>query len=867
MPTSPSHPRSSPERLLARIPALTYPRTLPVSASRDAIMAAIRDHQVVVISGATGSGKTTQLPKMCLELGRGVAGLIGHTQPRRLAARTVAERIASELGQKLGETVGYQVRFTDQVGPDTMVKLMTDGILLAEIATDPDLTRYDTIIVDEAHERSLNIDFILGYLASLLPRRPDLRVIITSATIDSARFAEHFSAACGGQEVPIIEVSGRTYPVDIVYRPLTDDDGTTIDMVDGICEAVDDLCDFGEGDILVFLPGERDIRDTNQALRDHLGPRYLALGDTPKRARHPRSVEVVPLYARLSPAEQHRVFEPHTTRRVVLATNVAETSLTVPGIHYVVDTGLARISRFSNRTKVQRLPIEPISQASANQRSGRCGRIAEGVAIRLYSEEDFETRPRFTEPEILRTSLAAVILQMASLGLTPIDGFPFLDPPDERAVRDGIAQLVELGALRDRRSLRLTATGKKLARLPIDPRLARILVEADRRGCASDVLVIVAALAMQDVRVRPAETPGTADAAHARFADPTSDFVAYLNLWRYLRTQARDLSGSALRRLCQREFLHYLRAREWVDMVSQLRRMAEGIGISVRPLSRPGARAIDAQRGAGLTGTDAVAAACQALTSADTDQEAVHRSFLVGLLSNLGHYDPAAKEYEGARATHFRIWPGSGLASRRPEWVMAAELVETSRLFARTLAAIDPTWIDEAAGPLLKRSYAGITWSRSRGGRDDPRTRDALRPPHQRRPTGPAGAARRCAAAGRTAPPHGRGRGDSRCPRAGAHTRGGADRPGGRAGHVYPSRPYRGGLAGPAPVPRAQRQGARVGAGGRAADPPCGSSGRRGGAPPVLLRADRRRCRIGGAFQPLVEAGAPHRSDAPRFPA
>ncbi len=710
--------RPSPDvvaRRRAHLPALTYPPQLPVSQRRDEIIAAIRDHQVVVVSGATGSGKTTQLPKMCLELGLGAEALIGHTQPRRLAARTVAERIASELGQRLGDTIGYQVRFTDEVGPNTMVKLMTDGILLAEIASDPMLRRYDAIIVDEAHERSLNIDFILGYLAALLPKRPDLKVIITSATIDSERFAAHFSHALGGADVPIIEVSGRTYPVEIVYRPLTDPEGRDIDVEDGICEAVDDLSALGEGDILVFLPGEQDIRDVDAALRDHLRDRYLAAGDGNRAGRKPRSVEVVPLYARLSPAEQHRVFEPHQTRRVVLATNVAETSLTVPGIHYVIDPGLARISRFSNRTKVQRLPIEPISQASANQRSGRCGRIAEGVAIRLYSEEEFEARPEFTEPEILRTSLAAVILQMASLGLTPIEGFPFLDPPDPRQVRDGINLLVELGALKDPKSLKLTRIGRDLARLPIDPRLARILVEANRRGCASDVLVIVAALSMQDVRLRPADSPGTADAAHARFTDPTSDFLAYLNLWRYIRTQSRELSGSALRRLCQREYLHYLRCREWQDMVGQLRSMAGEIGIRVHQLSRPTPADIDAERGAGLTPADAVAAACVAETTSASDSDAIHRSLLVGLLSNLGRWDAAAKEYEGTRGTRFHIWPGSGLAKRHHDWVMTAELVETSRLFARSVARIDPAWIDEAAGPLLKRSYSGIFWSSRNG--------------------------------------------------------------------------------------------------------------------------------------------------------
>lgn len=752
---------------------------LPVSARRDEIAQAIRDHQVVIVSGETGSGKTTQLPKICMQLGRGVAGMIGHTQPRRLAARSVADRIADELGQTVGrergQVVGYQVRFTDEVGPTTLVKLMTDGILLAEIQSDPMLRRYDTLIIDEAHERSLNIDFILGYLARLLPARPDLKVIITSATIDSDRFARHFGTWEGTpgsgrliEPAPVIEVSGRTYPVEIRYRPLgpttpssytseasaqqaeeaetedaaaagpmqlvledPDDElatlgygmGEDIDVETAICHAVDELSAEGDGDILVFLPGERDIRDTEAALLDHLKGRGRRAGDD-KGAR-PGDIEILPLYARLTAAEQHRVFEPHRLRRVVLATNVAETSLTVPGIRYVIDPGLARISRYSNKTKVQRLPIEPVSQASANQRAGRCGRVAEGVAIRLFSQADYLSRPRFTEPEILRTSLASVILQMASLGLGAVEDFPFLDAPDRRAVRDGVALLVEIGALaQDRETAdaaqasseyRLTGIGRDLARLPIDPRLGRMLLEAERLGCASDVLVIVAALSIQDVRERPAEHQGTADASHARLADPHSDFITYLNLWRYLAVQARDLSGSAFRRMCRAEFFHYLRWREWRDVVSQLRQMARALGIGVGPVGEPSTGdVVEAARfgGAQDAAVRAVLAYGQGTASVDADQ--VHRSLLVGLLSYLGSWDETKRDYEGARGTHFTIWPGSGV-SGHPAWVMTAELVETSRLFARTVARIRPEWVEPAARGLLKRSYSEPFWSVGKG--------------------------------------------------------------------------------------------------------------------------------------------------------
>ena len=777
-PFKPFTPEQLAERAAA-IPVISFP-DLPVSARRDEIARAIRDHQVVIVSGETGSGKTTQLPKICMQLGRGVAGMIGHTQPRRLAARSVADRIADELGQTVGrergQVVGYQVRFTDEVGPTTLVKLMTDGILLAEIQSDPMLRRYDTLIIDEAHERSLNIDFILGYVARLLPARPDLKVIITSATIDSDRFARHFGTWEGTpgsgrliEPAPVIEVSGRTYPVEIRYRPLgpttpssytseasaqqadepeesadeqssgpmqlvledPDDElatlgygmGEDIDVETAICHAVDELSAEGDGDILVFLPGERDIRDTEAALLDHLKGRGRRAGDD-KGAR-PGDIEILPLYARLTAAEQHRVFEPHRLRRVVLATNVAETSLTVPGIRYVIDPGLARISRYSNKTKVQRLPIEPVSQASANQRAGRCGRVAEGVAIRLFSQADYLSRPRFTEPEILRTSLASVILQMASLGLGAVEDFPFLDAPDRRAVRDGVALLVEIGALaQDRESAdaapassqyRLTGIGRDLARLPIDPRLGRMLLEAERLGCASEVLVIVAALSIQDVRERPAEHQGTADASHARLADPHSDFITYLNLWRYLAVQARDLSGSAFRRMCRAEFFHYLRWREWRDVVGQLRQMARALGIAAGPVGEPSTGdVVEAAQfgGAQDAAVRAVLAYGQGTASVDADQ--VHRSLLVGLLSYLGSWDETKRDYEGARGTHFTIWPGSGV-SGHPAWVMTAELVETSRLFARTVARIRPEWVEPAARGLLKRSYSEPFWSVAKG--------------------------------------------------------------------------------------------------------------------------------------------------------
>ncbi|NEE02797.1 ATP-dependent RNA helicase HrpA [Phytoactinopolyspora halotolerans] len=688
------------KRIAARassVPPLIYPDQLPVSQRKDDIAAAIRDHQVVIVAGETGSGKTTQLPKICLELGRGIRGVIGHTQPRRLAARTVAERIAEETDTELGQAVGYQVRFTRKTDDDTLVKLMTDGILLSEISHDRMLRRYDTLIIDEAHERSLNIDFILGYLKQLRPRRPDLKVIITSATIDPERFAAHFGEACEpnsqhSDDAPIVEVSGRTYPVEIRYRPLvpdtgdavtdgdaaTDDDeaGEPRDQVRAIVDAVDELALEPPGDVLVFLSGEREIRDTADALNRHLaGTR-----------RRGAQTEVLPLYARLSAAEQHRVFQPHGGRRIVLATNVAETSLTVPGIRYVVDAGTARISRYSHRTKVQRLPIEPISQASARQRAGRCGRVAEGICIRLYSEEDFESRPAFTDPEILRTNLASVILQMTALGLGDVAAFPFIDPPDRRSVSAGLDLLHELGAIdpaeQDPRK-RLTDVGRRLAQLPVDPRLGRMILEADRQGCAREVITLAAALSIQDVRERPADHQQAADEKHARFRDPTSDFAALLNLWRYLGDEKRARSSNQFRKMCRTDFLNYLRVREWQDLDGQLRSLVKPLGVKLN----------DAPGGA----------------------DAIHRALLAGLLSHIGVKEGQGNEYLGARGTKFGIFPGSGLFKKPPQFVMAAELVETSRLWARMNARIDPEWAEQLAGHLVKRSYSEPHWSKKAG--------------------------------------------------------------------------------------------------------------------------------------------------------
>ncbi|MFC8130403.1 ATP-dependent RNA helicase HrpA [Streptomyces sp. NPDC057302] len=659
----------------SRLPKITYPQELPVSQKKDDIAAAIRDHQVVIVAGETGSGKTTQIPKICMELGRGLRGMIGHTQPRRIAARTVAERVADELNTPLGEAVGWKVRFTDQVGADTYVKLMTDGILLAEIQTDRELRAYDTIIIDEAHERSLNIDFLLGYLAQLLPKRPDLKVVITSATIDPERFSRHFG------EAPIVEVSGRTYPVEVRYRPLLeeDSDDTDRDQITAITEAVEELQGEGKGDILVFLSGEREIRDTADALN--------------KKAF--RFTEVLPLYARLSHAEQHRVFQQHTGRRIVLATNVAETSLTVPGIKYVIDPGTARISRYSHRTKVQRLPIEAISQASANQRKGRCGRTSDGICIRLYSEDDFVSRDEFTDAEILRTNLASVILQMTAAGLGEIEKFPFIDPPDHRNIRDGVQLLQELGALdptqKDPKK-RLTQQGRKLAQLPVDPRLARMVLEADKNGCVREVMVIAAALSIQDPRERPAEKQTQADQQHARFKDETSDFLTFLNMWRYIREQQKERGSSSFRRMCKAEYLNFLRIREWQDIYTQLRTVAKQMGIH--------------------------------LNEDDAPEQQVHISLLAGLLSHIGmkdvkeskDSDPKQRggrgEYLGARNAKFAVFPGSALFKKPPRFIMSAELVETSRLWARVNARIEPEWVEPLAQHLLKRTYSEPHWEK-----------------------------------------------------------------------------------------------------------------------------------------------------------
>ncbi|MFS8102759.1 ATP-dependent RNA helicase HrpA [Lentzea alba] len=649
------------------VPKISYPEELPVSQHKDDIKALIEKHQVVIVAGETGSGKTTQLPKICLELGRGVTGQIGHTQPRRIAARTVAERVAEELNTKLGETVGYKVRFTDQSGDDTLVKLMTDGILLAEIQTDRTLSRYDTIIIDEAHERSLNVDFLLGYLKQLLPQRPDLKIVITSATIDPQRFSQHFENA------PVIEVSGRTYPVETRYRPLDEDD----DQTQGIINAVHELQAEGPGDVLVFLSGEREIRDTADALKQE----------------DLKNTEILPLYARLSVGEQHRVFQRHTGRRIVLATNVAETSLTVPGIKYVIDPGNARISRYSHRLKVQRLPIEPISQASANQRKGRCGRVSEGICIRLYSEEDFEARPEFTDAEILRTNLASVILQMTAIGLGDVAKFPFIDPPDSRNINDGIGLLQELGAI-NAAEKKLTPTGRKLAQLPVDPRLGRMVLEADTTGCLREVMVIAAALSIQDPRERPADQQEAATQQHARFVDQESDFVTFLNLWAYLKEQQKELSGNQFRKRCKAEFLNYLRVREWQDIYLQLRQVAKQLGMHLN--EQPG------------------------------DPRNIHIALLSGLLSHIGVKDilkkqaPGEKrrpmtEFLGARNAKFAIFPGSALAKKPPQWVMAAELVETSRLWGRIVAKIEPEWAERLGEHVVKRQYSEPHWETKRG--------------------------------------------------------------------------------------------------------------------------------------------------------
>ncbi|PSV27414.1 MULTISPECIES: ATP-dependent RNA helicase HrpA [unclassified Photobacterium] len=650
------------ERRRTQRPKIIYPAQLPVSQKKDDIAEAILNNQVVIVAGETGSGKTTQLPKICLEIGRGTHGMIGHTQPRRLAARSVASRIAEEMECEMGSHVGYKVRFNDQVSEHSHVKLMTDGILLAEIQHDRFLSQYDTIIIDEAHERSLNIDFIMGYLRELLPKRPDLKVIITSATIDPERFSKHFNNA------PIIEVSGRTYPVEVRYRPVVEDgDDTDRDQLDAIFDAVDELCDEGEGDILIFLNGEREIRDTADALEK-------------RKLRH---TEILPLYARLSAGEQNRVFQSHSGRRIVLSTNVAETSLTVPGIKYVIDPGTARISRYSYRTKVQRLPIEAISQASANQRMGRCGRVQEGICIRLYSEEDFLSRPEFTDPEILRTNLASVILQMTAIGLGDIQAFPFVEAPDNRNIQDGIRLLEELGAINSKATdprKRLSPMGRQLARLPIDPRLARMVLEAPKHGALREVMIIASALSIQDPRERPSDKQQQSDEKHRRFNDKDSDFVAFVNLWNYVQEQQKELSSNQFRRLCKKEYLNYLRIREWQDIYFQVNQVIKELELK-------------------MNGNEA-------------SYDSIHISLLSGLLSHIGMKDQEKNEYQGARNARFNIFPGSGIFKKQPKWVMVAELVETSRLWGRIGAKIQPEWVEPLAGHLIKRSYSEPHWEK-----------------------------------------------------------------------------------------------------------------------------------------------------------
>ena len=644
------------------IPQLHYP-DLPVTDKRHDIADAIRKHQVVIVAGETGSGKTTQLPKICIEAGRGLQGMIGHTQPRRLAARTVAARIAEELHCELGSHVGYKVRFHDQVNESSYIKLMTDGILLAEIQNDRMLTQYDTIIIDEAHERSLNIDFILGYLKQLLPKRPDLKLIITSATIDPQRFSRHFSNA------PVIEVSGRTYPVEVRYRPWQEEEDS--DPLQGLFNAVDELCVEGLGDILIFMNGEREIRDTADALRK----------------RNLRDTEILPLYSRLSNAEQNRIFSPHAGRRIVLATNVAETSLTVPGIRYVIDPGTARISRYSYKTKVQRLPIEPVSQASANQRKGRCGRVAAGICIRLYSELDFLGRPEFTDPEILRTNLASVILQMLALGLGDMSRFPFVEAPDSRHIKDGLRLLEELGAIsgsiEGKQSLRLTPLGRQLARVPLDPRLARMVLAAPQFGCLEEILIITSALSIQDPRERPMDKQQASDEKHRRFEDKDSDFQAFLNLWNYVQEQQDTLSQNQFRKQCQKEFLSYLRLREWQDIHYQVRQATRELSLTINQDAAP--------------------------------EQAIHSAILTGLLSHIGVKDGDKSEYIGARNARFMIFPGSGLFKKPPKWSMVAELTETSRLYGRTAARIQPEWIEPLAQHLIKKNYSDPRWSKKAG--------------------------------------------------------------------------------------------------------------------------------------------------------
>ncbi len=653
------------ERRRALVPTVDYPSELPVSERREEVARLIRDHQVVVLCGETGSGKSTQLPKICLDFGRGILGRIGHTQPRRIAARSLASRVSQELKSELGTLVGYKVRFHDRVAPETSIKLMTDGMLLAEIQQDRLLNEYDTLIIDEAHERSLNIDFLIGYLRGLLPRRPELKVVITSATIDPQRFAEHFATEEVGP-APIIEISGRTYPVEVRYRPPEEESAgeRDEDMQLAISQAVDELAREGRGDVLVFLSGEREIRETAETLRKH----------------HPPSTEILPLFARQGPQDQARIFQQHGTRRVVLATNVAETSLTVPGIHYVIDPGFARISRYSHRSKVQRLPVERVSQASANQRKGRCGRVAKGICIRLYSEENFEARAEFTEPEIQRTNLAAVILQMKLLGFGAIEDFPFIDPPDSRLISDGYRTLAELAAIDEAGNL--TPMGRQLARLPVDPRIGRMLLAAEEHHCLREVLVIAAALSVQDPRERPLDKQQAADEIHATFHHEDSDFIAFLNLWRFLEQEQKHLSKSKFRKLCQRHFLSWNRVQEWRDIHAQLRGQLHEMGHKEN--------------------------------QAEGSFEEIHRALLAGLLSNIGFRDEG-REYQGARNSRFFIHPGSGLFQKSPKWIVAAERVETTRQYGRIVANVQPGWIEQAGRHLVQRTYAEPHWQAKSG--------------------------------------------------------------------------------------------------------------------------------------------------------
>ncbi|HEY6864185.1 MAG TPA: ATP-dependent RNA helicase HrpA, partial [Burkholderiales bacterium] len=648
------------ERRRASAPRPEFPPELPISARRAEIAAALRDHPAIIVSGETGSGKTTQLPKICLQAGRGVAGMIGHTQPRRIAARATAARIAQELGAETGGAVGYKIRFTDKVGPRTYVKLMTDGILLAETQGDRDLLQYDTLIIDEAHERSLNIDFLLGYVRGLLPRRPDLKLIVTSATLDAERFSRQF--AFDGRAAPVIEVSGRLYPVEIRYRPVGEDDDER-DLEQAIADAVDELALAGPGDVLVFLPGEREIREAAETLRKH----------------HPAHTEILPLYARLSAAEQERVFKPHPGRRIVLATNVAETSLTVPGVRYVVDAGLARVKRYSYRNKVEQLRVEPVSQASAKQRAGRCGRIANGICIRLYAEDDHDSRPAFTDPEVLRSSLAGVILRMKALGLGDVEAFPFIDPPAPKAIQDGYALLSELGAVGDDREL--TETGRQLARLPLDPRIGRMILAALSENALEEVLIIAAALSVQDPRERPLERAPAADEAHKRFEDEKSDFLSYLKLWKFFEDAlAHRKSGRKLHQACRDHFLSFSRMREWRDVHAQLKELvAEG----------------------GWRFSEKPATYAQ-----------VHRALLAGLLGNVGMKTEEGN-YLGARGIKFWIHPGSGVGRKAGRWIVAAELAETTRLYARCVATIDPDWLESIGAHLVKRHQVDPHWEKT----------------------------------------------------------------------------------------------------------------------------------------------------------